>query len=443
MPKGKRRERGGRSAGGGSGRRAAEASPLSPSDDDFDCNETMSVVSNCSDMQTAQLTDGSEDQEVDETTAQDNFEDKLKSCIEGTSQKSAKGRVESLVALRAALSKQYIYDFVSERKMTLGDSIERCLKKGKGDEQSAAAMCSILLLMQLGTGDDGEEALRSLYPVLKVIMLDNSAPYAARAACAEALGLCTFIAVEEIELIVDTMNALESVFRSLYCKGDGSVPAHVPAAVCMHTSTLSAWTLLLSTVPTSVLQLFLENQLKKLSDLLLNADVDIRISAGEAIALLYELAKADDEDFEGDGFDDLCMELKKLSTECNKYRAKKDRRQQRSSFRDILNSVESGEFTKQRIRVNERESIIIGSWAARVQYDAFCHALGTGMSIHLQENDLLRDVFSLGPPLLGTNAVSNKVSKTERHMAHDAAFKARTKSRAKMRDKKSVGAGLD
>jgi len=51
-------ERGGRSAGGGSGRRAAEASPLSPSDDDFDCNETMSVVSNCSDMQTAQLTDG-------------------------------------------------------------------------------------------------------------------------------------------------------------------------------------------------------------------------------------------------------------------------------------------------------------------------------------------------------------------------------------------------
>ena len=60
------------------------------------------------------------------------------------------------------------------------------------------------------------------------------------------------------------------------------------------------------------------------------------------------------QDFEGDGFDDLCMELKKLSTECNKYRAKKDRRQQRSSFRDILNSVESGEFTKQRIRVSKQ-----------------------------------------------------------------------------------------
>jgi len=52
-------ERGGRSGGGGSSRRAAEASTLTASDDDFDCNETMSVVSNCSDMQTvAQLTDG-------------------------------------------------------------------------------------------------------------------------------------------------------------------------------------------------------------------------------------------------------------------------------------------------------------------------------------------------------------------------------------------------
>jgi len=59
-------ERGGRDSGGrgGSSRRGAtsvgaDASTLPPSDDDFDCNETMSVVSNCSDMQTAaQLTDG-------------------------------------------------------------------------------------------------------------------------------------------------------------------------------------------------------------------------------------------------------------------------------------------------------------------------------------------------------------------------------------------------
>ena len=35
----------------------------------------------------AYVVTGSDDQEIDETTAQENFEDKLKSCIEGTSQK--------------------------------------------------------------------------------------------------------------------------------------------------------------------------------------------------------------------------------------------------------------------------------------------------------------------------------------------------------------------
>ena len=35
--------------------------------------------------------------------------------------------------------------------------------------------------------------------------------------------------------------------------------------------------------------------LVRLSDLLQNADVDVRICAGEAIALLYELARADEE----------------------------------------------------------------------------------------------------------------------------------------------------
>ena len=35
-------------------------------------------------------------------------------------------------------------------------------------------------------------------------------------------------------------------------------------------------------------------------------------------------------------------------------------------------------------QVNAHESIIIDSWVSRVQYNALCHVLGTGMSIHLQ-----------------------------------------------------------
>ena len=92
-----------------------------------------------------------------------------------------------------------------------------------------------------------------------------------------------------------------------------------------------------------------------------STDVDLRIGAGEAIALIYEGARQFDEDFgfevaseDEDGadgnqvavthqteeMDELCDKLRQLATDSHKYRAKKDRKQQRSSFRDILRAVE-------------------------------------------------------------------------------------------------------
>lgn len=44
--------------------------------------------------------------------------------------------------------------------------------------------------------------------------------------------------------------------------------------------------------------------------------------------------------YEGPDMDGLCEILKKLATDSQKHRAKKDRRQQRSSFREILRAVE-------------------------------------------------------------------------------------------------------
>jgi len=49
---------------------------------------------------------------------------------------------------------------------------------------------------------------------------------------------------------------------------------------------------------------------------------------------------------------------------------------------DTYGDVLSGDWLF--VQVNDRESVIIDSWVSRVQYNAFCHALGTGMSRHLQ-----------------------------------------------------------
>jgi hypothetical protein len=48
--------------------------------------------------------------------------------------------------------------------MTISDGLEKCLKKGKGEEQALAAINFILLMIQLG---NGELFLQGLYYTLK------------------------------------------------------------------------------------------------------------------------------------------------------------------------------------------------------------------------------------------------------------------------------------
>lgn len=61
------------------------------------------------------------------------------------------------------------------------------------------------------------------------------------------------------------------------------------------------------------------------------------------------------------------------------------------------------------------------------------------MNLHLAQNDLLREIFNLGNPLLDDGASNTvKVKKLERHHMNMAAFKARSLSRGKNRDKRTA-----
>lgn len=124
----------------------------------------------------------------------------------------------------------------------------------------------------------------------------------------------------------------------------------------------------------------------------------------------------------------LCTQLKVLATESNKYRAKTDRRRQRSIFRDILRFIEvsepgatllcpcvaasqlpddsslesqgthragaqvsadaplsaqSGEYQEETVRFG-LECMYLDSWARQRTYQAFKEVLGSGIHHHLQ-----------------------------------------------------------
>jgi uncharacterized protein (DUF2336 family) len=64
------------------------------------------------------------------------------------------------------------------RKITVSDAVIRCLKKGKGDEQALAAKCITMLCIQLG--QDADEIMTDVRPVLVALLSDNSANVKAR-----------------------------------------------------------------------------------------------------------------------------------------------------------------------------------------------------------------------------------------------------------------------
>ncbi|XP_037242996.1 interferon-related developmental regulator 2 isoform X3 [Falco biarmicus] len=351
-------------------------------------------------------------------------EDRLKEHMDNLLDKSAKTRQAALQSLHLALSSRILSEFLLERRLMLTDSLEKCLKKGKGEEQALAGTVLTLLCLQMGSGSEGEEVFCSLKPLLVSVLTDSMASPGARQSCATALGMCCYIAAADLEDLVSCLSCLEGIFSPLSAGEGGSVPAqHGP----LHCSALQSWSLLLTICPPSHIKSILDNCWLKLPPLLSSSSVALRILAGETIALVFELAQDVEEDLCHRDTEFLRAQLKVLATESNKYRAKTDRRKQRSIFRDILRFIESGEYQEETIRFG-LECMCLDSWARQRTYQAF-----------KENNELLREIFSLGPPLVLDAATlkASKVSRFEKHLYNSAAFKARTKARSRVRDKRA------
>ncbi|XP_014244492.1 interferon-related developmental regulator 1 [Cimex lectularius] len=421
MPKGKKK-------GKSSGQKGRNDYIVTSDEDSL--NDNASIISLASEGTV--LEEGTE--EAEEQSQNEIFEEKLMNAIDGLTQKSAQARTNCLESVATLFTTKFIPEFVINRKLTLTDSIERCLKKGKGLEQAAAAQLATLLCVQLGSGDMTDDVCKAISPLLTFIVNDHSMSVPARSKCCWALGLLSFLA--NTEDIGDTMQTLENVFSASYHKGDGSVPSVSQDHAILHNAALSSWSLLLTVIELdSAINI---PTIRQLSELLDSPHLDVRMAAGESIALLLEQQRQSaEEEWIWEENDELLEKLRQLATDSHKYRAKKDRKTQRSSFRDILRYVEYDEFPNIQVRFGQ-EALALDSWCKKKQYDAFCQVLGSGMNLHLTENDLLRDVLELGEKVSHLSMSSNKQSKLARHLMNAANFKARSISRAKNRDKSFI-----
>lgn len=406
------------------------ANRLDQGSDEEVFNDNASVISNVSSgsLMREEGLNGTQADEVDELSKEEVFEEKLREAMDLAGQKSAQGRTMALESMCIAFLKRYIPDFIEDRRMTFTDIIERALKKGKNAEQMAAARLSILLCVQLGS----EDIMKDLKSVLTTLMLDPAAPMKTRAAVASALGDCTFL-VSQPEDYNEIMNSLEKVFTM-----KAGANAHEDF-FALQTASISAWTLLTTLLPSSRALESLESHLDLFEGLLEAGNVDLRIATGEALAVLYESGYDHDEDQANDLVEILIPRLQELSKDSHKYRSKKDRKEQKSSFRDILKTIEEGDEYYEKVGFSKRETLEITSWSMKKQYDHICKVLASGMNLHLSENELIRSIFGLGAPMPSLSEMqSSRPSKHERQHANQMAFKWRTQTRGKNRDKRSA-----
>eukprot|EP00794_Sanderia_malayensis_P018414 gene18414-20268_t len=389
-----------------------------------------------------EISDDIDSQEMEEIG--NNLEMSLIDNIEGATAKSAKERQHSMKEITKGLSKKYLPDFID----------------GQPADKALAASISSLLCIQLGP-DASLNVYKALKPILITAINDTACPIPTRACCASALGMVCFIGSEELQEVLDCMAALRGVFSKNLKDAAGNS--------ALYCSAVSSWGLLMTVASEHVQQEAIERNLENLCELLESGDLALRIATGEVIALIYELGRDIDEnfDFYVDGLYDL---LKELATDSSKYRAKREKKQQRSIFRDILKTVESGIVPTEIIKFGT-EQVDLGSWTKIRQYNALKDCLASGTTAHLQIVDMLlvlarvrtrressectdvivikigesigSDMFELGPALIKTEMKPVKEGRWEKSSLQNAAAnKERTRVRSKGRENKRAAHGL-
>jgi len=396
-------------------------------DEEFDSNDDNYSVVSEADSVDSQFALEDIDEGVD---YMEDFEGKLKENIEGCRQKGSNGRQASLLEVQKALRRRYAGEFLTDRVETMIDILEKLMKRGTGRDRVLGSAVACLFCLQVGE-DDSTKLFDAMKPILLTLINDDSVSPDERAAACTALGTSCIIADVEMEDMIECLNTLKTAFSKKIPNNDQFHSAFANA--------LTAWCLILSVADDSIACEQIQNCMGVLCKLLELGSLNLRIAAGEAAALVYELAYNNRMSLQGP-VNTLHNLLQEFANESGRHKGKREKKQQKSSFRDILKSVKGNIHPEQTIKFGP-EFIEIGSWSWLLRYRAFKDALGPGTNIHLQTNPFVRETFDLGLPL-PKELKESKVSKYEKQLVNSASSKVRTQKRNQRRDHKHKASGL-
>lgn len=353
-----------------------------------------------------------------------------------TKSKRSSAREKALKFVIKTLQLEYLDEFIMERLSTFVDVAEKSIKKGKQTEQIIG--CHLLALICCQIGDEFTSEYSNVLPLLLAYISNPATDIKVKSALVTCLGFCSFVCSEEVDDFAKVIKKLSQLFEQSYGSANGNEIAY------FHSQCLESWSLLLTVASGSVYENEYETHAHRISELMHSSDVNLRMAAGESLALITELMQEIDEDFILPNADDVLDQMRDLATDAQKFRARKDRKIQRQTFREILQFIEDDEPVDEKIVISSgkpTEKLFIESWRDKIRYEMFCRVLRIGTNVHLRSNLFVRSVFDLGEPLTPDVAISKAEkapsAKAEKLMKL-AMSSERKKGRGKQRDLKST-----
>ena len=356
----------------------------------------------------------------------EDLSEKFNDLVEDLTEKRYTTREKALAEILILLCSGVRADLLDGQLETIISDVCSCAKRGKGKESSLASRVLALISITLGADRD------DIFGNVEAAMLQVARRGKSDAAKAEAiytLATICFVSSTDEEASWRTFTNIFSMFarESL---GAGVASMKKPAAPAVLEAAALSWGLLATTVPRNnvVGGDAFEAYTSKLHPLLFHGSLPVRAAAGQAAALLYEFAGVssvddhgdiggsdDDEEGEDQGAEEQDQDqdqgdedasvksetigetIARLATEYNRYKSKKERKEQRYIFRDILQTVHHGERPEISLTISG-ESIAFTSWTQIFRLNMLKRALSTGFQAHFSQNSLIRDIFMLGPP---------------------------------------------
>ncbi|ONK59993.1 uncharacterized protein A4U43_C08F13080 [Asparagus officinalis] len=364
-------------------------------------------------------------------------------CLDSLDKKSS--RLKALSELVNAFEGNTLLPFIENKCITLLDEYITSLKKGKGSPTEAclASRAIGLLAITVGTGSTAKEIMEQTLPHIERALLTGSD--ALKISVLDCLAVTTFVGANNWEETEKSMKIMWDIIQ-LKPGTKGNKPSTVVLS-----SALSGWSLLLTTIGSW--RINLDNWTEPISGLctlLEHDDRAVRVAAGEAIAITFEivigdklssenndLVGSDTENYKPKWFKQLLSSKAKimnqvvvLSMEAGGKSAvdKKNLNNQRDLFQKIYKYFLDKECPETSTKISKGHGLLVTStWTQLIQLNFFKRYLASGFLKHAQENELLQDIFNLTPDR------NDHLSSKEKRVNRSSEYKERTRERNKYR----------